>query len=111
MLTHLVRVAAERGYERLSLETGSMAAFGPARALYASAGFTLCGPFAAYQPSPTSTFMTLAVDRAAAAVAPSDAAPARPDPAALDPAAERQQDQPDDGEHRPGPGPEVAAGH
>jgi putative acetyltransferase len=108
MLTHLVRVAAERGYERISLETGSMAAFGPARALYASAGFTLCGPFAAYQPSPTSTFMTLAVDPAAA---PSDARPARPDPAAPDPAAERQQDQPGDGEHRPGPGPEVAAGH
>jgi putative acetyltransferase len=111
MLTHLVRVAAERGYERISLETGSMAAFGPARALYASAGFTLCGPFAAYQPSPTSTFMTLAVDRAAPAAAPSDAGPARPDPAALDPAAEHQQDQPGDGEHRPGPGPEVAAGH
>src|SRR5580704_6143056 len=100
-----MHTAAERGYERISLETGSMAAFGPARALYASAGFTLCGPFAAYQPSPTSTFMTLAVDRAAPAAAPSDAGPARPDPAALDPAAEHQQDQPGDGEHRPGPGP------
>ena len=103
MLAHLLSVATERGYERLSLETGSMAAFGPARALYASAGFTLCGPFAAYQPSPTSTFMTLAVHRAAA---PSDPGPAPPDPPA-----ECQQDQPGDGDHRPGPGPEVAARH
>ncbi len=47
MLAHIIGVAAQRGYERLSLETGSMAAFGPARALYASAGFTLCGPFGA----------------------------------------------------------------
>ena len=110
MLTHLVGVAAERGYERLSLETGSMAAFGPARALYASAGFTLCGPFAAYQPSPTSTFMTLAVHRAAAPPAAA-AAPSHAGPTAPDPPADRQQDQPGDGDHRPGPGPEVAARH
>ncbi len=34
-------------------------AFGPARALYASAGFTPCGPFGGYQPSPDNTFLTL----------------------------------------------------
>ena len=59
MLGHLIGVARQRGYQVLSLETGSMAGFAPARALYASAGFTECGPFAGYQPSPHSTFMAL----------------------------------------------------
>ena len=59
MLGHLIGVARERGYQLLSLETGSMDGFAPARALYASAGFTVCGPFASYPPSPHSTFMSL----------------------------------------------------
>jgi putative acetyltransferase len=59
MLAHLIAVARQRGYARLSLETGSMAAFAPARSLYASAGFTECGPFGSYPASQTSTFMTL----------------------------------------------------
>jgi putative acetyltransferase len=59
MLGHLTGVARERGYRRLSLETGSMAEFAPARALYASAGFIPCGPFDSYQPSRNSTFLTL----------------------------------------------------
>jgi hypothetical protein len=41
------------------LETGTVPAFAPARALYASAGFRPCGPFGDYQPMDTSTFMTL----------------------------------------------------
>jgi putative acetyltransferase len=61
VLAHLIGVARVRGCTRVSLETGSMPAFGPARALYASAGFAVCGPFADYPPSPTSTFMTLAL--------------------------------------------------
>jgi putative acetyltransferase len=59
VLAHLVAVARERGYRRLSLETGPMAAFAPARAMYASAGFGPCGPFAEYVPGPNSTFFTL----------------------------------------------------
>ncbi|HXW46716.1 MAG TPA: GNAT family N-acetyltransferase [Streptosporangiaceae bacterium] len=59
MIGHLIGVGRDRGYDRISLETGSMAAFAPARALYASAGFTECAPFGAYPASPTSTFMTL----------------------------------------------------
>lgn len=59
MVDHLIGVARDRGYRRVSLETGSMSAFAPARALYAKAGFIPCGPFAAYAPSPHSTFMTL----------------------------------------------------
>jgi putative acetyltransferase len=62
MAAHLIGVARARGLGRVSLETGTMAAFAPARALYASVGFTECGPFAGYQDSPTSTFMTLVLD-------------------------------------------------
>jgi putative acetyltransferase len=59
MVGHLIGVARQRGYGRVSLETGSMPEFGPARALYASAGFVPCAPFGAYVPSPNSTFMTM----------------------------------------------------
>lgn len=61
-LNHLVGLARARGLARVSLETGSMEAFAPARSLYARAGFTPCEPFGAYRPSPSSTFMTLALD-------------------------------------------------
>jgi putative acetyltransferase len=64
MVEHLIAVARERGYERLSLETGSMESFAPARSLYASAGFEPCGPFADYRPSPNSTYMTLLLEPA-----------------------------------------------
>jgi putative acetyltransferase len=59
MLDHLIAVARAEGYRRLSLETGSMAAFAPARSLYAGAGFVECEPFADYRLSPNSTYMTL----------------------------------------------------
>lgn len=59
MLAHLIADAQARGIERLSLETGSMEFFAPARRLYASAGFDTCGPFGAYGPDPNSVFMTL----------------------------------------------------
>jgi putative acetyltransferase len=58
----LEQVAAEarsRGYGRLSLETGSMAAFASARALYARFGFVVCPPFGDYRLDPNSVFMTL----------------------------------------------------
>lgn len=59
ILKHIVTEARARGYRRLSLETGSMAAFAPARALYTGFGFTECPPFDAYKPDPNSVFMTL----------------------------------------------------
>ena len=59
MVNHLLAVARERGYRRVSLETGSTDAFEPARSLYASAGFERSGPYADYPDSPNSTFMTL----------------------------------------------------
>jgi len=61
MLAHLLTVARERGYLRMSLETGTMSAFAAARTLYASAGFTPCEPFGDYTTSPSNTWMTLAL--------------------------------------------------
>ena len=58
ILAHIMVVAQERGYPRLSLETGSMAALAPARALYSRFGFEYCGPFAGYVLDPNSLFMT-----------------------------------------------------
>ena len=59
MLANIIAVAKSRGYERLSLETGSMEAFKPALRLYESAGFSRCGPFEGYKEDPCSMFMTL----------------------------------------------------
>jgi putative acetyltransferase len=58
MLTHIIEQANQRGYQRLSLETGSADAFEPARRLYAAHGFTFCEPFEGYVPDPYSVFMT-----------------------------------------------------
>ncbi len=58
MLAHIVQTAQQRGYTRLSLETGSQAQFAPARALYSGFGFTDCDAFGDYQPDVYSTFMT-----------------------------------------------------
>lgn len=58
LLSHIEAEARRRGYRRLSLETGSMEGFAPARALYSSFGFVECEPFGSYQPDPNSTCMT-----------------------------------------------------
>jgi len=58
LLDHIVAAALARGMRRLSLETGSQPEFEPARRLYATNGFEVCGPFADYQPDPNSVFMT-----------------------------------------------------
>jgi putative acetyltransferase len=59
MLAHIIDEARARGYERLSLETGTVAAFKPAQTLYQDFGFTECGPFGDYQVDVNSVFMTL----------------------------------------------------
>lgn len=61
MLTHIISEARERGYRRLSLETGSTEAFIPALALYEAHGFQFCPPFGDYVEDPFSRFMTLAI--------------------------------------------------
>ena len=58
MLRHLIGEAEQRGYRRLSLETGAMEYFEPARQLYASFGFVYCEPFGSYRKDPNSVFMT-----------------------------------------------------
>lgn len=59
LLEHIMLEARRRSYSRLSLETGSMEAFAPARALYARFGFAFCDPFGSYVLDPNSVFMTL----------------------------------------------------
>jgi putative acetyltransferase len=59
VLEHIVAVARARSYRRLSLETGTMDAFAPARALYARFGFRVCPPFASYREDSNSVCMTL----------------------------------------------------
>jgi putative acetyltransferase len=59
LVAHLLEVARRRGYRRVSLETGTGDAFAAARALYAGAGFEVCGPFGDYDASPHNQFMTL----------------------------------------------------
>ena len=58
ILRHIMEEAVRRGCESLSLETGAMAEFAPARALYERHGFELCGPFDGYSDDPNSVFMT-----------------------------------------------------
>ena len=58
MLAHLMATARTQGLQRLSLETGSAAAFAPAHALYARHGFAMCGPFGDYVEDSFSVFMT-----------------------------------------------------
>jgi len=58
LLRHILAEAERRGYRRLSLETGSMAYFEPARNLYRKFGFEECPPFADYVDDPNSVYMT-----------------------------------------------------
>ena len=62
MLQHIIVEARKRSYARLSLETGSMPAFEPARALYERFGFTYCSPFADYIEDPNSAFLTRSLE-------------------------------------------------
>lgn len=59
VLAHIISVAQQRGYAKLSLETGTHAAFGPAHNLYRSNGFVISGPFGSYLPNEHSVFMEL----------------------------------------------------
>lgn len=58
LLAHMIQEAQKRNYTRLSLETGAMPFFEPARKLYQKFGFVHCGPFANYVDDPNSVFMT-----------------------------------------------------
>jgi putative acetyltransferase len=58
LLSHIVTAARSRGYQRLSLETGSTEPFAAALRLYESEGFVPCGPFGSYQDTPFTRFFT-----------------------------------------------------
>lgn len=62
LVEHLLTQARARGYRRVSLETGSVDGFAPARALYARFGFEICPPFANYREDPYSVCMSLELD-------------------------------------------------
>ena len=59
LLAFLIVEARGSGFRELSLETGAMPFFEPARQLYRKTGFQECGPFAEYVDDPNSVFMTL----------------------------------------------------
>ncbi len=71
LLDHIIREAHQRGFKRLSLETGPHGIFAPARSLYARFGFETCPPFGSYREDPYSVFMTKALD------GPDDSAPSK----------------------------------
>lgn len=59
LLIHLLGVARQRGYERVSLETGQGPAFEPALGLYRKHGFVNCDAFADYVLDDFSQCLTL----------------------------------------------------
>ena len=59
VLQHIITDAKADGYEQLSLETGAMDYFMPARKMYEKFGFDYCLPFADYIEDENSKFMTL----------------------------------------------------
>ena len=58
LLLHMMGVAQERGYRRLSLETGKTDEFAAARALYTQHAFLPCPPFGDYVDDGFSICMT-----------------------------------------------------
>ncbi|SRR5258708_29375135 len=58
MLRHIIAEARSRGYKRLSLESGNTEPFKAALRLYASEGFRPWGPFADYNDTQFSSFLT-----------------------------------------------------
>lgn len=58
LLAHIIQYATNQNYQRLSLETGSMEYFKPARHLYARFDFEPCPPFAGYIEDINSVYMT-----------------------------------------------------
>jgi putative acetyltransferase len=59
ILDHLLSVARSRGYQRVSLETGTTPGFTAARAMYSGSGFVPAEPFADYVRTEDNTFYTL----------------------------------------------------
>jgi len=58
MLRHIIAEAKRRAYRRVSLETGVIEYFEPARKLYSGFGFKNCAPFGSYVEDPNSFYMS-----------------------------------------------------
>ncbi|MGB1262559.1 MAG: GNAT family N-acetyltransferase [Cognaticolwellia sp.] len=65
LMQHIIAVAKQRNVQRISLETGAMEFFKPARALYKKFGFEFCAPFGDYQADPNSVYMRYNLTRSA----------------------------------------------
>ena len=63
ILTELLNLARQRGYARVSLETGSTPPFDAAVAMYRRFGFVECGSFADYREGSFSRFMAMALEQ------------------------------------------------
>lgn len=63
LLGHVIEQAKIRGYQRISLETGTAQVFLPAQQMYQSFGFVKCEPFGNYALDPYSLFMTKQLDK------------------------------------------------
>jgi putative acetyltransferase len=63
VLTELLVIARQRGYARVSLETGTTPGFDAAVAMYRRFGFVETDPFGDYQEDPFSRFMTIDMGR------------------------------------------------
>lgn len=61
LLNQILLTARDRGYTRLSLETGTAPSFDPANRLYEGFGFVDGPVFGGYPDSPHNRFMTLAL--------------------------------------------------
>jgi putative acetyltransferase len=61
LLEHMIATARKRGWNKLSLETGSGPAFEPALNLYRNRGFADGPPFSDYEPSPFNQFLHLSL--------------------------------------------------
>ena len=63
LVRHILDVAGQRGYQRISLETGTHADFEPAHRLYKRFGFDYGDAFADYAITPHNVCMTLELAR------------------------------------------------
>ena len=62
LLQAILEEATQRGYKKLSLETGVDEAFAPSLGLYKKFGFEECGPFGCYVLDPYSRFYSIALE-------------------------------------------------
>ena len=63
VINHLIDEARKLKIKRLSIETGAVKFFAPARKLFDNCGFKLCPPFAHYKEDSNSLYLTKLLDK------------------------------------------------